>query len=308
MRTLRPMKCTAFVACVLLATGAAQAADVANAEAERLFRQGRQALEARKYAEARDRFEASLKLYPGTGVKLNLGTCYVALDELEKAEAMFRAAETEAKAKDESTRLNLAREGLADVEKHKATLVLRFVPALPAEAEVQLDGKALARVQALSSIPLFKGVHALRVKVPGEAALEKNIEVPKSGAHQTVQVELPASWVARPPRTESTRGNSQRTAGLIVGGVGAVGLVSTGVMTFLYGSSIDWKLTDPNDTTSSQRRDTVNTYTYLGLASGALLATGAVIYFTAPSHDEATASLQVVPTAGGAAAVLGGRF
>lgn len=282
------------------------AAAGSTAEAERLFRSGRQALDQRKYAEARDKFEASFRLYPGTGVKLNLGTVYVALDELEKAEAMFRAAETEASANGETTRLTLAREGLLDVEKHKARLVFRFAPALPDAAEVQLDGKAVPRADALSKVPVIKGRHALRVKMSGEPAHEQTVDVAANGVAQTVDVNLPASWapskVVPPGSGDAHAGDTQRTVAYVVGGIGLAALVTNGVFLGLYGSEHDWK------TDTQEKRDRVNLHTYIGIASAAVLATGAVLYFTAPKNGQTSAFVTVTPTYNGAAAVLGGKF
>ena len=296
------MKLAGLFAGLMLLSSTSYAAPTEQQEADRLFKLGRQALDLRKFAEARDRFEASLKLYPGTGVKLNLGTCYVALDELEKAEAMFRAAETEAKAKDESTRLGLAREGLGDVEKHKAVLFFKFTPALPAEAEVLFDNVPLARARLLSTLPVVKGRHALRVKVPGEAALDRAVDVPKNGVAQTVDIALPGAWVAAVPgASDGTTGNGQRTAGYVLGGVGAAALLGTGVGLFAFGSGRKWELNE-------ETRPVVNTYTYLGIASAAVLATGAVLVLTAPKSDSPSAALHVAPTQGGISAVFTGRF
>ena len=296
-----------FVAILACATSAQ--AEGNAAAAEKLFKAGRAALEAHKYAEAREKFEASLREYPGVGAKINLGTVYTALDELDKAEAMLRAAETESLANGETKRVSLAREGLADVERHKARVRFSFLPGLPEAAEVEIDGRHIGRVDAQQGTPLIKGAHSLRVKVVGEPAHEQRFDVPKNDASQVVPVNLPPAWLsagdsAKPPSVQKPNapGSTQRTVGLVVGGVGAAGLVTTGVLVTIYGSSRNWALY------TAEEKSTVNSYTYLGIGSAALLATGAVLYFTAPKAAERAATLWMLPTPSGAAAGVGGSF
>src|SRR5262245_52850537 len=90
-----------------------QARDAATAEA--LFRQGRQAMEAKSYAQACPKFAESQKLDPAAGTLMNLATCEEKLGKLASAWQHWKEAIDALPAKDD--RIPFAKSRVDDLEK-----------------------------------------------------------------------------------------------------------------------------------------------------------------------------------------------
>jgi serine/threonine-protein kinase len=104
----------------------------------------------------------------------------------------------------------------------------------------------------------------------------------------------------------ATRGNGQRTIGLVVGGVGIAGLgVGTvfGIVAMGKTSDLDTQKTDASregfDTTKSDAKSAATISTVGFIAGAALVAGGAALYFTAPKSGTQTATrASLVPAVG----------
>ena len=112
-------------------------------------------------------------------------------------------------------------------------------------------------------------------------------------------------------------GDGQRTLGMIVGGAGLVGLGVGGVFGILALSSngssdcgqgegeARFCLTEGGENAAADARSQAQIADIAFIAGGALLATGAVLYFTAPSPSESVAlELRIR----GPSLSLGGKF
>jgi hypothetical protein len=197
--------------------------------------------------------------------------------------------------------------------------------------EVRRDGVALQSAELGSAIPVDPGDHLIEASAPGRQPWSTTIHVGADAAK--VSVEIPvlesASAAAPPPPVApvtttsmasppvsdrpASDGSAQRVTGLVLGGAGVVGI---GLGTFFGLRAFD-KWADAKDAcadypydcgeTGAERRSSASSAgtasTVAFIAGGALLATGIVLYATAPSKST-RAALILGPGSVG----LGGKF
>lgn len=299
--------------------GGAQGKSGGNrAAAEALFNQGRDLMTAGKFAEACPKFEASQQLDPGLGTMLNLAECYEKTGRTASAWAEYREAIPLARAAGSKARQDLATERAQALQERLSTLTIRAMSGEDSNAhlEVRRDGVALQEAELGSPIPVDPGEHVVEAVAPGKQAWSSKVQVAANAAK--VSVEIPALQPAAPgaattpptqnPATTTTTvttppaadsgadpGAPRRTAGLVLGGVGVVGI---GLGAF-FGLQASSKLSDAKgkcgdypyecgneakDLQSSAKSSaTVSTVGFV--AGGVLLAGGLVLYFTAPKRE-----------------------
>jgi hypothetical protein len=301
-----------------------------RAAAEALFNQGRDLVNAGRYAEACPKFEASQQLDPGLGTMLNLADCYEKTGRTASAWAEYREAIPLARAAGSKTRLDLATERAEALEARLSTLTIRAMAgdASTADLEVRRDGVALQPAELGAAIPVDPGEYVIEARAPGKRPWTTKVSVAAEAAKVEVEIPplepAPAGAAAAGPEPikadpgpalnePAPSGSAQRTAGIVSGAAGLVGLgvgAFFGVQASSNWSSAKDKCADypyecpqeAQDLRSDARsRATVSTVAFI--AGGALLATGAVLYFTAPKQRESVA-LRVTP----GAAFLEGRF
>jgi Tetratricopeptide repeat len=294
-----------------------------RAAAEALFNQGRSLMSAGKFAEACPKFEASQQLDPGLGTMLNLAECYEKTGRTASAWAEYREAIPLARASGSKARQDLALERAQALEERLSTLTIRAMSGDPSDAqlEVRRDGVALQPAELGSPIPVDPGEHVIEASAPGRELWSSKVQVGGDAAKVTIEIpKLKSSSTTTPPTTTppmttspvittttnappSDRprpdGSTQRVSGLVLGGAGIVGV---GLGTF-FGLRASSKWSDAKgkcsdypfgcgtdamgDRSSARSAGTVST---IGFVSGAaLLATGIVLYLTAPSKKESVA-------------------
>lgn len=298
--------------------GGAQGKTSGNrAAAEALFNQGRELMTAGKFAEACPKFEASQQLDPGLGTMLNLAECYEKTGRTASAWAEYREAIPLARAAGSKARQDLATERAQALQERLSTLTIRAMSGEDSNAhlEIRRDGVPLQQGELGAPIPVDPGEHVIEAVAPGKQPWSSKVQVAANAAK--VAVEIPAlqaapSSSATPPPTQAPAttttivtgppadtgtdpGAARRTTGLVLGGVGVVG-IGLGAFFGLQASS-KWsdakdKCGDyPYDCTQEGRdlqasaRSSATISTVGFVAGGALLAAGAVLYFTAPKHD-----------------------
>jgi len=291
---------------------------------------------AGKLAEACPKFEASQQLDPGLGTMLNLAECYEKTGRTASAWAEYREAIPLARAAGSKARQDLATERAAALQERLSTLTIRAMSGDDTDPhlEIRRDGVALQPGELGSPIPVDPGEHTIEAIAPGKQGWSQKVQVAGDAAKVSVDVptlasangaENPAPTAApaapgaslqsapsAPPADHPASGNAQRTTGLVVGGAGIVG-VGLGAFFGLKASStwsdakskcsdFPWGCGteghDLQDSATSQARLS----TILFTAGGVLLATGAVLYLTAPSRSG------VALTVGPASAQLRGNF
>jgi serine/threonine-protein kinase len=292
--------------------------------AEALFQEGRKLVEQKRFSEACPKFAESQRLDPGIGTLLNLAVCH----ELEGRTATAWAEFTQA--------VGIAeRESRADAKQfatsHLAGLtpkLARIMIAVPRESdvpdlEVTLDGQALGRPAWGTAAPIDPGTHVVVAAATGKkrwstavtfaAAQQKTVAVPtledEPAAPAPVSPVLAATPFESPepsPRAlvSDAVGNTQRTAGLIVGGAGVIAM-GAGVVLGLAAKSTyddaspycDATGCEPAGLEARSRAVDKGRVATLVFALGAGTAVGgAVLFFTAPHARAPRAAIGVTPS------------
>jgi hypothetical protein len=233
---------------------------------------------------------------------------------------------------------------LVDVEPRIPSVVLFAKDSNGAEiasASVSMDGVALAQQLDGRAIEVDAGRHTFTFAFANGTKVDQVYVVLEGQKDQRVGVTVaapappvPGPGVAPPEQLPATPASSEphpagasgrKTLALVLGGVGVAGLATGAVTGLMAISSLS---SQKNDCHSSAPGDCVNhaqalqdhdsastlsTVSTVGfIAGGALLATGAVLFFTAPRTTEGSsaARVEVVPSAapGWAGLSVAGRF
>lgn len=305
-----------FATICITATQSARAGDAAAAQV--LFEEGRTLMEAGHYDQACPKLEDSYKLDPASGTEYNLALCYELSGRTATAWATYLSAaakykasgrpEWEAKARDKAR-------ALADV---LSSVTVTLPNGSAPGAHVFRDGRELAASEVGVAIPLDPGRHLFTAKSANGAEWRESFDLAQRekkrlvvtfGAAPPSATAPPASSTAptSPPPESEDPGASQRTWGLVAGGVGAAGLAFGGVAGLIaIGHNNTSKRDCPNDgvCTSSEAlaaNDSARnwaTMSTIGFAAGgALVALGLTLFFTAPArHDTTRAAILWGPT------------
>jgi hypothetical protein len=324
-----------LAALVFASSAFAQPTDKAGAEA--LFDQARKLMDAKRYADACEKFASSHRLDPAVGTLLNLAECSERQDHLATAWAYYREAQTLAQSRADGERERYARDHAAGLEPKLAKLTISAKSAASG-LEVKRDGVLVASAALGTALPIDAGSHAIEAAAPGRKRWSTRVEVPRNGA--SVSVEVPAleedtpqrDSGAVPPTATAPSGEKppkpkerdegfgvQRTSALIAAGVGVVSLAFGGF--FVARAWSNWQDARPHCTpqnicddrgfdlgqTARQQGDVA---TAAFVAGGLALAVAGVLWLTAPSSRAAAVRSPVVVSVGttGARALLVGSF
>jgi hypothetical protein len=298
--------------CCLLPAGAAHAQTASDkAAAEALFHDGRQLFDAGNYPAACAKFVESERLDPAPGTLLNLAGCYEKNGQTASAWATFKEAGAASHQKGRTDWEDLARTRAAALEPNLSRLTIAVAASSTEGLQVLRDGSAVGQAEWGTAIPVDPGTHLIEAKAPNRTAFQQSVVVAGAGASVSVSVpELAAAAAGTDGATPASGndGSTQRTIGLVVGGLGIVGV---GIGT-VFGIVAMSKENDAlhNDCTGSycnqtglqlgQDAHSAATASTVSFAVGAVaLAGGAVLYFLAPKNPSA-------PTVGVRGSVLPG--
>ncbi len=315
-----------FVATV----ASAQSSGASNrAAAEALFTEGRKLAAGGKYAEACPKFEASEQLDPGLGTLLNLAECYEKIGKTASAWAEYKEAIPLARSSGSKVRLDLATERATALESRLSMLTIRAMGGTEEATglEIRRDGVPVQPAELGSPIPLDPGPHTIEAVAPGKQkwsstvqltdASKLAVDVPSltplaPGAAAPAEAPQPIQAPPLDQGTHSNSGSTQRTAAIVVGAAGVVG-VGIGAV-FGLGASSKWSDAKSNCTaypygcsqsaldakSSAQSKASVATVAFI--VGGAAIAGAAVLWFTAGPSQEKSVAVGVGP---GAAFVRG---
>jgi serine/threonine-protein kinase len=281
------------------AAGDPAAAQVLFDDAKRLSGEG-------KYADACVKFEESQKLDPGIGTLFNLADCFEHVGKTASAWAAFLDVAAQARAQKQPQREQVAADRAAALKPRLARLTITVSEGASASGlHVERDGTEVGPGQWGTAIPVDPGQHTIRASAPGKQTWQTVLDVKAEGDAAAVVAPLldaasaPPAAPAPPPadsgveaQSDTDSGGSRRVIGLVVGGAGVVGLGVSAVFGLVSKSKHDdaGKHCDSDtnhcDATGVSLRDdarqagTISTIVFLVGATA--LATGAVLYFTAP--------------------------
>ncbi|CAN5901608.1 hypothetical protein BH11MYX4_BH11MYX4_02040 [soil metagenome] len=292
--------------------GAQQAAPAKNAET--LFREGRQLMDAKDFAAACPRFAESQKLEPAPGTLLNLADCYEKSGQTASAWTTFKEAAKAATARSRADWASTATQRAAALEPKLATIAVTVGPASDVPGlHLERDGVGVERGAWGTAVPVDPGAHVLGATATGKKPWTRRIEVaPTKNVLVDVPVlepeapSAPAPPVGKKPEAEEpapreTGGSGMRVAGYVVTGLGVVGL-AVGTVTGLqalgrrsdaenkcvsYPSRCSPEASAAND--DAQKLATVSTATLI--AGGVLVVGGVILILVAPRHADTRATL-----------------
>ena len=306
----------------------AEPSEGSAAAAESLFQEARKLIDAKRFSEACPKLVASHKLAPAVGTLLNLADCYERAGQLASAWARFHEAIALAQRLGRPDREKTAKDR---ADKLEPRLIRLTIVSQENGTEVKLDGNVLDPAVLGTAVPVDPGKHAIEASAKGKKPFTTTIDV--SDRVRTPSVEIPALDVdpeaakasaaaanrrhATRPRRRARTARAQRIASYVLMGVGVVGL-GVGTVFGLKTSStwsdakthctgLECDRTGVQLATDAKNAGTISTIAFI--AGGALLAGGAILFFTAPSAPAKTGSSRDVRVGVGLGSVtLRGSF
>ncbi len=299
-----------------------------------------------RWAEACPKLEESQRLDPAGGTLLHLALCREHEGRIATAWALYQDALAQAKHDARRDRAKIAQDRIDALAPRLPKLRVRVAPAARrAEGFTVLrDEVVVGEAQWGEQIPVDPGSHVLSAKANGRKPWTFRFEVPPRGQELVVDVPVLeidphadvegakadgtsgstssstnapstslASSSSRSSRSEdASRGSGQRTAGLVVTGFGAAGVIVGGIfgiVSISKNGEADKECQPPAHTRCTGLGvDTGNAATTAGnvstsafIAGGVLVAGGLLLYFTAPS----VTAVAVAPSASPHGASLG---
>jgi hypothetical protein len=296
-----------------------------SAEAEVLFRDGRNLIKRGKVGPGCDKLAASERLESSVGTLLNLGDCREKLGKLASAWAAFRKAEAMAKrAGGDDKRQGEAGRRAAQLEPRLANLVIE-VPHRIDGLVVRRDGEVIDAAGWSTPLPVDPGSYTIVAEAPGYLAWRQVVTVASNAKRQVITVpelerapitpavESAPMWPPpqagqasqdRPSRVVTRRGTwSTARVVSVVAGVAGAGALGTGVYFGLDAKDLQDRadercpLVECNDTEGLRLNDEAQTAAQraniLYIAGGATIAAAAVLWFVGAPGDT-----MITPTAG----------
>ena len=299
------VRCIALVLAAGLVSAAAgdaraEPSEGGAAAAESLFQEARKLIDAKRFSEACPKLVASHKLAPAVGTLLNLADCYERAGQLASAWARFHEAIALAQRLGRPDREKTAKDR---ADKLEPRLIRLTIVSQESGTEVKLDGNVLDPAVLGTAVPVDPGKHAIEASAKGKKPFTTTIDV--SDRVRAPSVEIPALDVDpeaakasaaasnadhRPPEDKGSDGSGQRIASYVLMGVGVVG-IGVGTVFGLKTSStwsdakthctgLECDRTGVQLATDAKNAGTISTIAFA--AGGALLAGGAILFFTAP--------------------------
>ncbi len=318
-----------LLAFALPSVASAQLSAQDKALADAFFNDGVKLLRAGKTADACPKLAESERIDPAVGTALYLGDCYVRLDKIASAQAMFQEAY------DYAVRRGDGRAAVAKERRdklHPSTLTMAVADgALTPGLTITRDDVSVSTLQLGVALPIDGGTHVISARAPARRGFSATVEVPNQEGTLTVSIPRLADEetrsVATVQPTLPTRSSSTlRLVGLATAGVGMLTLavgVTSGII-----ATLDWTASNSADNgcnsgttlcmtqhgidlrSSAASWATVSTVTLV--AGGVLAVAGAVMYFVAPRTKSTLGYISpyISPFVGSQSAglVVAGRF
>jgi len=315
-----------LLAALALSSASARAQSDDSAMAQSLFDQAKQLMTSGRFAEACPKLAESQRLDPSSGTLINLARCYEQTGRLASAWTKYLEAARAAKVSNNVQRETTARERAAALAPRVDKLVITVAPALKSLAglEIRRDGIVVGEPAWGVALPSDSGEHQVVAKAPGYAVFQAKATVTGEGQTTSVLVpELvplagtpaaPVDAAAERPAKEnpgsvatSEPGSRQglgaaRTAALVAGGVGIVGVGLGTAFGLMSKSKHDEAgkycegtgCTDQLGVTAEQAAQrNGNISTVMMIIGGVGLATGITLWVTAPPRTSSAPSAQV---------------
>lgn len=311
-------------------------AQPSGAQAETLFREGKDLMAKGKIAEACAAFDASQKLDPTIATLLNQAACREKNDQLATAWGLFLEAERQTRtASDAATQQlhQVAASHAARLEPRLSTLTIT-VPAdnRVAGLEVLRGGDPVDPGAWNRALPVDGGTYRITARAPGNAAWSSTITIASERDAKAIEIPRLKAAALEPPRVDraaappSDAGPAAHDAAvdqprsrlvpLALGGA-ALGLAGGALGFELWAQSIYSKSkAEADDAQQTSLWHSANTRRYVGeaMAVASLACAGVAVWLYLRPADESpaaqTAGVQLAPMVGGdrAGLVVSGRY
>jgi hypothetical protein len=204
------MLACAFVGAAMSTASSPAMADEATSEA--LFQAAKGLMDQKKYAEACPKFEASYKLDPATGTKLNLADCHEKEGKLARAWGEWGEARDQAKRENDKARMDLAIRRQKELDPRVPKLTVKVTGPVTGIAvyrdELQLDPATFG-----VPLPVDPGDHVVTLRRGTSVLRDKKITVKEK---TTEELTIDATGIpAAPP--EPDKGTSGSTNSVVTG-------------------------------------------------------------------------------------------
>ncbi len=314
----------------------AEATDASrSAAAKEKFLAGREELKRGEIVTALALFRASQALYPTPGTLLNVANCEEQLGLLATAWQHFKAVLALLPASDD--RRPIAAAHADDLTPRVPRVTIRLSSEAPPEAVVTLDDVPLDRVSLGVELPIDPGRHSIVVAAP--SAPKRRYTLTMAEGQSVVNTVAPwhgqafsdSEWArveelnkinAAPAPPPASNGAPEahgvrRTAALVIGGVGIVGLgvgAASGVMAISMNDQLKAMCPVPAMCTPSGvamehvDRALAGVSTFAVALGAAAFAGGVTLAVTIPDAPRLAPAVTTTALPGGAAFGMRGRF
>jgi hypothetical protein len=219
------------------------------ARARERFKEAAALQAAGDFARALDAYKDVAVVKSSAQVRFNIATCEEKLGDYLRATGSYRIALTEATRSNAKELEAAVQRALSDLEPRIPRLLVKRGEG-GGVAEITLDGRPLANPSIGVEFQVNPGPHSVRATAPDKEPFSVEVVMPDR-EHKAVEVVMKAKPKAiaiapkdgplepPPPPPEPPKSNkSLRTAGFVVGGVGVVGLIVSGVFFGMRQSAI----------------------------------------------------------------------
>ncbi len=300
------------VACTAAAPGAlADGSGDQKAAAQVLFDRAEALVEQNRFAEACPQFAESERLDPGLGTMLWLADCYENNGQTASAWAAFEQAAAMAASRHDA-RESVARDRAARLEARLSHLAIVVPPAVADTSglEIHCDGVSIESAQWAHALALEPGAHTITANATNRQLWWTTVQLTVGAPLTTITIPellplpppapaapVPAANGAVPSPMGSAApapdrpGTAQRVAGVALAAGGVLGIVVGSVFSLnakaRYDDSKAFCLPD-NECGAIGKQDRSDAHSIAAVATAvmgagvAVLAGGAVVYFTAP--------------------------
>jgi serine/threonine-protein kinase len=316
-----------------------------KAAAEALFESGVQLMKAGRFSEACPKLETSQRVDPAVGTLLYLAECYEKLGRTASAWATFREAESLARGANQADRARTAQTRAQKLEPELAYLTVNVADAKIEGLVVRRGGAVVLPDLYGVAAPVDPGLVEIEAGAPNRRRYTTQVKIgprakevvsvpilemepgaepppvaPVAGGTAAVPAETPTQQPNDPPRSDSAPASKpDHTLAYIVGGVGIVGIgVGSyfGLRAMSKNSDAEEFCNDQNVCNDQRGIDLTQEAKDAALISnigfavgGAALATGIVLFITAPGGDTEHA-IRIAPRVAknGGGMTIGGSF
>src|ERR1700722_6316373 len=212
-------------ALVILASPAYAASSADEAAAEVLFIEGQKLAKAGNFADACPKFEESQRLDAGAGTLLNLGSCYEAMNKLASAFGAFKEAGVTARNAHDAARQAEAvkRADAIEPKLPKLAIVVPPLDRMPGFV-LKRNGAVVGEGQWGLGVPVDEGEQTIEASAPRRLSWSLKVTVKGPGVTPVEVPPLPEAPPPPPSPPSPPLSTTQRSAGIVVLSLGAVGL------------------------------------------------------------------------------------